>query len=48
VEDVATWTELDNVGCHAIQGYYVSRPVPSSEFDEWLNRQPATAPAAGA
>ena len=46
VEDVATWTELDNVGCHAIQGYYVSRPVPSGEFDEWLNRQTTAAPAA--
>jgi diguanylate cyclase (GGDEF)-like protein len=44
VEDVATWTELDNVGCHAIQGYYVSRPVPSGEFDEWLSRQPTAAP----
>jgi diguanylate cyclase (GGDEF)-like protein len=47
VEDVATWAELDAVGCHAIQGYYVSRPVPPSGFDEWLDRQPTTAaPAA--
>jgi EAL domain-containing protein (putative c-di-GMP-specific phosphodiesterase class I) len=46
VEDSATWHELDAVGCHAIQGYYVSRPVPPSQLEQWLNRQPTTAPAA--
>jgi diguanylate cyclase len=45
VEDNATWTELDLMGCHAIQGYYVSRPVTSAGFDEWLNRQESPAPA---
>jgi EAL domain-containing protein (putative c-di-GMP-specific phosphodiesterase class I) len=29
VEDPATWQELDALGCDAIQGYYVSRPVPA-------------------
>ena len=29
---------------HAIQGYYVSRPVTADGFDEWLSRQPAPAP----
>jgi diguanylate cyclase (GGDEF)-like protein/PAS domain S-box-containing protein len=43
VEDSATWTELDAVGCHAIQGYYVSRPVTSAGFQEWLDRQAAPA-----
>jgi diguanylate cyclase len=38
VEDVATWQELDAVGCHAIQGYYVSRPVTADELEEWLDR----------
>ncbi|GIE24559.1 hypothetical protein Ahu01nite_076610 [Winogradskya humida] len=32
VEDMATWTELDAVGCHAIQGYYVSRPCRPTPF----------------
>jgi diguanylate cyclase (GGDEF)-like protein/PAS domain S-box-containing protein len=41
VEDSATWTELDAVGCHAIQGYYVSRPVTSAGFQEWLDRRAA-------
>ncbi|NMO52348.1 EAL domain-containing protein [Actinoplanes sp. TBRC 11911] len=44
VEDIATWNELDAVGCHAIQGYYVSRPVTPGQLEEWLNRQPTTAP----
>jgi EAL domain-containing protein (putative c-di-GMP-specific phosphodiesterase class I) len=42
VEDSETWTELDAVGCHAIQGYYVSRPVAAGGFDEWLDRQATT------
>jgi diguanylate cyclase (GGDEF)-like protein/PAS domain S-box-containing protein len=46
VEDSATWTELDAVGCHAIQGYYVSRPVTPNGFQEWLDRQATPAPAA--
>jgi EAL domain-containing protein (putative c-di-GMP-specific phosphodiesterase class I) len=28
VEDQPTRTELDGLGCDAIQGYYISRPVP--------------------
>jgi EAL domain-containing protein (putative c-di-GMP-specific phosphodiesterase class I) len=46
VEDSATWTELDAVGCHAIQGYYVSRPVTPDGFQEWLDRQATPASAA--
>ncbi len=45
VEDSATWTELDGIGCDVIQGYYVSKPVASSGFDEWLDRQKAPASA---
>jgi EAL domain-containing protein (putative c-di-GMP-specific phosphodiesterase class I) len=39
VEDSAT---LDAVGCHAIQGYYISRPIAPSGFDEWLAQQATT------
>jgi EAL domain-containing protein (putative c-di-GMP-specific phosphodiesterase class I) len=46
VEDSATWTELDAVGCHAVQGYYVSRPVTPDGFQEWLNQQTSTATSA--
>ncbi|NMO50120.1 EAL domain-containing protein [Actinoplanes sp. TBRC 11911] len=49
VEDSETWTELDAVGCHAIQGYYVSRPVTPDAFQEWLDRQATpAAPLLGA
>jgi EAL domain-containing protein (putative c-di-GMP-specific phosphodiesterase class I) len=36
VEDGITWRELDALGCDAIQGYYVSRPVPPDELIRWL------------
>jgi len=45
VEDMATWQELDAVGCDAIQGYYISRPVSAADFQEWLTRRESTAPA---
>jgi diguanylate cyclase (GGDEF)-like protein len=44
VEDANTWRELDAVGCDAIQGYYVSRPVPVAELDDWLSEHPAGVP----
>jgi diguanylate cyclase (GGDEF)-like protein len=44
VEDIATWNELDAIGCHAIQGYYVSRPVAPTGFEEWLDQNPTKAP----
>lgn len=47
VEDANTWRELDAIGCDAIQGYYISRPVPAQDLDQWL-AQHATEPAAQA
>ena len=41
VEDEATWRALDALGCHAIQGYHVSRPVPPDDLIHWLDRQQA-------
>ena len=38
VEDRATWDRLSALGCHAGQGYFLSRPVPASVFDEWFAR----------
>jgi diguanylate cyclase len=45
VEDRRTWQALQALGCDAIQGYYVSRPVPSNELIRWLE-QPAARPTA--
>ena len=39
VEDEATYTELARYGCDEIQGFYVSRPVPAVELEQWLDRR---------
>ena len=45
VEDQATWQALAALGCDAIQGYHISRPVPPDHLINWLEHQQA-APAA--
>jgi EAL domain-containing protein (putative c-di-GMP-specific phosphodiesterase class I) len=42
VEDEADWDELRNADCPAVQGYYISKPLPAAEFASFL-RQPAAA-----
>ncbi len=32
VEDEATWKELTDAGCHLVQGYLWSRPVPAADI----------------
>jgi len=44
VEDQTTWQELDALGCDAIQGYHVSRPVPADDLTSWLTQQQAATP----
>jgi diguanylate cyclase len=44
VEDQTTWHELDALGCDAIQGYHVSRPVPADDLTSWLTQQQAATP----
>jgi EAL domain-containing protein (putative c-di-GMP-specific phosphodiesterase class I) len=39
VEDPRTLQELDALGCDAVQGYYVSRPVPADNLISWLEQQ---------
>jgi diguanylate cyclase (GGDEF)-like protein len=36
VETRDTWEWLHDLGCPAIQGYYLHRPVPADEFSAWL------------
>ena len=43
VEDQATWQALAALGCDAIQGYHISRPVPPDHLINWLERQAAPA-----
>ena len=36
VEDLATWTELERLGCENMQGFYLAAPMPLSDFEAWL------------
>jgi EAL domain-containing protein (putative c-di-GMP-specific phosphodiesterase class I) len=45
VEDPRTFLgELDALGCDAVQGYHVSRPVAADELIGWLQQQQAAMP----
>ena len=44
VEDVVTSRELDALGCDAVQGYYISRPVPPDDLIHWLEERQAVKP----
>jgi diguanylate cyclase (GGDEF)-like protein len=37
VEDNATLTELDELGCDQVQGYHFSKPVPAETFISWAD-----------
>ncbi len=36
VEDAIVWNLLLESDCDVIQGYFLSRPIPSAEFEQWL------------
>ena len=37
VEDDTTWERLATLGCDFVQGYALTRPLPSDEFARWLD-----------
>ncbi|NLC35557.1 MAG: EAL domain-containing protein [Alcaligenaceae bacterium] len=41
VETVEQKTFLKEHGCDMIQGYYISRPLPAKEFEEWMRQHHA-------
>lgn len=41
VEDRPAWEMLSHLHCDAAQGYYLSRPLPAAELEEWLRRRAA-------
>jgi diguanylate cyclase len=41
VENEVTYVELARLGCDQAQGYFMSRPVPAAELDEWLSARHA-------
>jgi EAL domain-containing protein (putative c-di-GMP-specific phosphodiesterase class I) len=46
VEDEITWRLLGAAGCHVVQGYALSRPVPAQELMPLLNEHAARHPRA--
>ncbi len=38
VENRDVWERLVALGCDAVQGYYLSRPIPAVELTDWLSR----------
>lgn len=40
VEDNETLAQLASMGCEIAQGYYFSRPLPSSELPRWMKSSP--------
>ena len=36
VENEGIWQQLSMLGCDLAQGYYLTRPVPPNELEEWL------------
>jgi EAL domain-containing protein (putative c-di-GMP-specific phosphodiesterase class I) len=41
VEDVAALDYLRSKDCDAVQGYYLSPPLPAAELLRWLRRRPS-------
>jgi hypothetical protein len=38
VEALGQMQALQELGCHTMQGFLFSRPLPPNELDEWLER----------
>lgn len=38
VEDQMSWDKLKGLGCDSAQGYYMSRPLPTKDFMDWLQK----------
>jgi EAL domain-containing protein (putative c-di-GMP-specific phosphodiesterase class I) len=36
VEDEDTWRVLDALGCDAVQGYFLGKPMPAARLGVWL------------
>jgi len=38
VETQADWKILAELGCDVAQGYFIAKPMPAEEFQEWMAR----------
>ncbi len=41
VETQEGWNILAEMGCDLIQGYFLSKPLPAKEFEQWFNNVPS-------
>jgi diguanylate cyclase len=48
VENDTAYTELAAMGCDQAQGYYMSRPVPAAQLEQWLSTRAVTDEVTGA
>jgi diguanylate cyclase (GGDEF)-like protein/PAS domain S-box-containing protein len=37
IEDAPTWDALAELGCDSAQGYFIARPMPAHELNQWLD-----------
>jgi diguanylate cyclase (GGDEF)-like protein len=44
VENALTLQHLDLLGCHAVQGYHISRPVTAEDLISWVEEQAKVTP----
>lgn len=40
VENQESWEKLRDLGCDSAQGYYMSKPLPATQFLEWMHNSP--------
>jgi diguanylate cyclase (GGDEF)-like protein len=45
VEEASSWNTLRRLGCDLIQGYFIAKPMPISEFTSWSLARNASAAA---
>jgi EAL domain-containing protein (putative c-di-GMP-specific phosphodiesterase class I) len=38
IENEETWGLLERLGCDGAQGYFIARPLPVTNFEEWLTK----------
>ena len=36
VENLESWNLLNEMGCYYIQGFYLSKPLATDDFENWL------------
>jgi EAL domain-containing protein (putative c-di-GMP-specific phosphodiesterase class I) len=39
IENVKTMEQVREAGCHIAQGYYFSKPIPSTKVMDWLSNK---------